>query len=80
MTVDAHRAAHEIHVREINVIQINKQVPSRLEVGFRILLFIVDKIRDLSLKEPKPRGIAGSDTDHFPPTPARGSLACGAQL
>jgi hypothetical protein len=35
----------------------------------RSLLFITDKMGDLSLQEPEPREIARSDTDSFPPMP-----------
>jgi hypothetical protein len=47
---------------------------------FGSLLFIADKMGDLSLQEPESWEIAGSDTDRFPPTPARVGLACEAQL
>jgi hypothetical protein len=47
---------------------------------FRSLLFIVDKMGDLSLLEPEPREIAGLDIDHFQSTPVQVSLARGAQL
>jgi hypothetical protein len=53
MTVDAHRVAHENHLCEINDIQINNQVLASLEVGFGSLLFIADKMIDLSLQEPE---------------------------
>jgi hypothetical protein len=39
MTVGAHCGAHEIHLHEIDDIQVNKQVPSKLKVGFQISPF-----------------------------------------
>jgi hypothetical protein len=36
MTIGTHRGAHEFDLCEIDDIQVNKQVPSRLEVGFWI--------------------------------------------
>jgi hypothetical protein len=35
---------------------------------------------DLSLQEPEPREITGSNTDRFPPTLVPVGLSCGAQL
>jgi hypothetical protein len=42
---------------------------------FGYLLFITDKMGDLSLQEPELREITRSDTDHFPPIPVRVGLA-----
>jgi hypothetical protein len=36
---------------------------------FRSLLFVADKMGDMSLQEPESWEIAGSDTDCVPPTP-----------
>jgi hypothetical protein len=47
---------------------------------FGSLLFIADKMRDLSLSEPKSREITGWDTGRFPPTLVRVGLACEAWL
>jgi hypothetical protein len=47
---------------------------------FRSLLFIADKMGDMSLQEPKSREVAGSDTGRFPPTLVRVGLACEARL
>jgi hypothetical protein len=75
---DAHCGAHEIQLREINGVRISNQVPARFEVGFGSLLFIANKMGDLSLQEPKLQEITGSDTDRFPPTLVRVSLVCEA--
>jgi hypothetical protein len=53
MTVAAHRGVHEIQLREIDGIQICKFLSgSRLVFGS--LLFIANKMGDLSLQEPEP--------------------------
>jgi hypothetical protein len=51
---------------------------SRLVFGS--LLFIVDKMGDLSLHQPEWREIIRSDTDHFPLTSTRAGVACEAWL
>jgi hypothetical protein len=51
---------------------------SRLVFGS--ILFVADKMGDLSLKELKLWEITGSDTDHFPPTSAQVGLTCEARL
>jgi hypothetical protein len=52
-------------------------IGSRFIFGF--LLFIADKMGDLSLQEPEPQKIIGSGNDWFPPTPIQVSLACKAR-
>jgi hypothetical protein len=47
---------------------------------FRSLLFFANKMGNLSLQEPKPREVTGSDTDRFPPMPIRASLALESWL
>jgi hypothetical protein len=51
---------------------------SRLVFGS--ILFIADKMGDLSLQELESLEIVGSGIDHFPPPPARVYLTCEAQL
>jgi hypothetical protein len=51
---------------------------SRLVIGS--VLFIADKMGDLSLHQPESWEIDGSNTDHFPLTPTRDGLACEARL
>jgi hypothetical protein len=51
---------------------------SRLVFGS--LLFIADKMRDLSLWVPESMEIVGSDDDRFPSVLVRVGLACEAQL
>jgi hypothetical protein len=66
-----------IDVRSMEFDSTNKFLPgSRLVFGS--LLFIADKMGDLSLQESEPRQIIGSDTGQFPPTLARVGLACEA--
>jgi hypothetical protein len=47
---------------------------------FRSLLFIADKMGDLSLQEPMPQEIVGLGIDRFPSTSVRVSLTCEAPL
>jgi hypothetical protein len=68
-----------IYVRSMAFISTSKFLPGSRLV-FRSLLFITDKIRDLSLKEPESRENARSNTDRFPPSPAQAGLACEARL
>jgi hypothetical protein len=68
-----------IYVRSMALRSISKFLLSSRLV-FESLLFIVDKMGDLSLQEPEPREVVGSDVDRFPPMPVRVSLACEAQL
>jgi hypothetical protein len=51
MTVGAYHGDHEIHLCEIDGVRINKFLSSSRLV-FRSLLFVTDKIGDLSLQEP----------------------------
>jgi hypothetical protein len=57
-----------IYVRSMAFRSTNKfLLGSRLLFGS--LLFIADKMGNLSLQEPKPQETTGSDTDHLIPTP-----------
>jgi hypothetical protein len=47
----------------------------RSRLVFRFLLFIIDKMGDLSLQEPESREIIRSDTNRFPPMPVQVDLA-----
>jgi hypothetical protein len=51
---------------------------SRLVIEY--VLFIADKMGDLSLHQPESWEIDGSNTDHFPSTPTQAGLACEARL
>jgi hypothetical protein len=57
---------------------------SRFLPGSRLViesvLFIADKMGDLSLHQPESWEIDGSNTDHFPSTPTQAGLACEARL
>jgi hypothetical protein len=57
----------------------SKFLPSS-RLGFGSLLFIADKMGDLSLQEPESWEITRSGTNRFPPTPARVGLTCETQL
>jgi hypothetical protein len=68
-----------IYVRSMTFRSTSKLFPfSRLV--FISLLFIADKMGNLSLKVHEPMEDAGSDADRFLPTPFQVGLACRAQF
>jgi hypothetical protein len=49
-------------------------------VVFGSLLFVADKMGEVSLQEPESREIVGLDTRYFPPAPTQVGVACEARL
>jgi hypothetical protein len=68
-----------VYMRSTTFRSTSKFLPSSRLV-FGSLLFIVDKMGDLSLQKTKSREEVGSNTDRFPPMPVRVNLACEARL
>jgi hypothetical protein len=68
-----------IYVRSMTFELTNKFLP-RSRLVFRSLLFIADKMRDLSLQEPKSWEIIGSATGRFASIPGQVGLAFEARL
>jgi hypothetical protein len=68
-----------IYVRSMTFELTNKFLP-RSRLVFRSLLFIADKMRDLSLQEPKSWEIIGSAIGRFASIPGQVGLAFEARL
>jgi hypothetical protein len=67
------------YVRSMAFQSTSKFLPG-LRLVFRSLLFIVDKMGDLSLQEPESRVVTGSYTNHILLILAQVGLTCKAQL